>query len=128
MEIIEKILSGNEMSFETVLLLLILLVVYSYFKVLKPIVTKFNSIPSIKEFTDITEKISGHEKDKIDLMQVKIDKILEIIDDVEDTVNDTDRCVLGIEKDIQQLKQILHQFQGRSMYGSNSDFGNKELK
>jgi predicted RNA-binding protein (virulence factor B family) len=52
-----------------------------------------------------------------------------LLDEVEDLSEGSYREIRELKKDVEQIKQILNQFQGHLMYSDKSNsFGNRELR
>lgn len=115
------------------LLIIILMICALSYYVLRPIYNKIQLVPSkedvqeiIKAKIDIEEKHLGEIGENI---SKKLDKMSDLLDEVDDLGKGSYREVKELKKDIEQIKQILNQFQGHLMYsGKTSSFGNRELR
>jgi len=118
---------------DTGLILFLILIIsgLSYY-VVKPIYYKVLSIPTVDDVKEIIINTAKSEELNIEEIEKeinsKLDKLIEVLDEVEDLEKGSYREIKELKRDIEQIKQILNQFQGHLMYGRNSDFGNRELR
>jgi chromosome segregation ATPase len=88
---------------------------------------KIRSVPNEDSLKQIVKENSS----ELELKEVsnKLDKLIEALDEIESTGNSNRRDIKDLRRDVEQIKQILNQFQGHFMYsGGPSHFGNRELK
>lgn len=114
------------------ILFLILMISGLSYYVVKPIYYKVLSIPTVDDVKEIIINTAKSEEFNIEEIEKeinsKLDKLIEVLDEVEDLEKGSYREIKELKRDIEQIKQILNQFQGHLMYGRNSDFGNRELR
>jgi hypothetical protein len=115
------------------LLIIILMICALSYYVLRPIYNKIQMVPSKEDVQEIIKaKIDIEEKHLEEIgenISKKLDKMSDLLDGVEDLGKGSYREVKELKKDIEQIKQILNQFQGHLMYGGKtSSFGNRELR
>ena len=62
-------------------------------------------------------------------MSKLLDKLVEKLDGVDEVAKNNGRDLTEIKHDVENIKQILNQFQGHMMYNDQPrNFGNRELK
>lgn len=128
--IISEAMKNGFITTETLLLLLNGLVIVGYFKVIKPLKDKIDTIATI-DYIRATSDASTKEG-KINLGEIitKLDKIIDNIDEIQNLDGNTYREIINMRRDVESVKRILDQIQGHMMYGGrrSEDFGNRELK
>ncbi len=127
--LISELVKDGIVADTTLLLVIISLlgVLYKFFLV--PMFDKLSSVPSLDSLKQIIKESDG--KSELELKEVsnKLDKLIEALDEIESTGNSNRRDIKDLRRDVEQIKQILNQFQGHFMYsGGPSHFGNRELK
>lgn len=127
-----QIIKDGHFTVESLIMVLIGLVILLYYKVFKPMETKIEAVPTLLQLQELNDKIRAQDVQYIDKLTNKVEKLINDIDEIGDLEGNTYREVLNVKNDIEQIKQILNQFQGHMMYGgqnrNNNDFGNRELK
>jgi hypothetical protein len=127
--LISDLVNGGIIADSTLLLIIISLIGLGYHYVLKPILEYVKNAPSTAKVEAVVAKSTDDCKNDIDVVSQKLDKLLEVLDDIEGIDKDSRRDVKELKRDVEQIKQILNQFQGHLMYGGGpSHFGNRELK
>lgn len=127
--LISDLVNGGIIADSTLLLIIISLIGLGYHYVLKPILAYVKNAPSTATVEAVVAKSTNDCKNDIDVVSQKLDKLLEVLDDIEGIDKDSRRDVKELKRDVEQIKQILNQFQGHLMYGGGpSHFGNRELK
>lgn len=114
-------------------LLTLILITGILYYVLKPIYNKIQITPSKNDIHEIIKsKINIEEKHLSEIgenISKKLDKMTILLDEVEDLSEGSYREIRELKKDVEQIKQILNQFQGHLMYSDKSNsFGNRELR
>jgi Zn-dependent M32 family carboxypeptidase len=90
---------------------------------------KLKSVPSNAQIKESLKESENNSDLKLEEVSKKLDKMIEVLDEIEDNGDANRRDVKEIRRDIEHIKQILNQFQGHLMYGGGpSHFGNRELK
>lgn len=127
--LIGSLVESGTIADTTLLLIIIALIGLAYINVVKPMFDRIKTVPTSEEVKAIVETAEASEGIDIEELSKKLDKITEVLDEVEDLNRGNYREVKELKRDIEQIKQILNQFQGHLMYGSrSSSFGNRELK
>lgn len=129
--LINKLIEHGFISGLTIELASLTLLLLFYRYILKPMKHKIDNIPTIKEITEALLNVETHEKEHFDEIEELLKKLSNLLDELCDSEKTNTREITEIRRDITHVKQILNQFQGHMMYGSDrrtSDFGNKELR
>lgn len=128
--IISEAMKNGYITTETLLLLLNGLVIVGYFKVIKPLKDKIDTIATIDDIRATSDATSREGKINLGEIITKLDKIIDNIDEIQDLDGNTYREIINMRRDVESVKRILDQFQGHMMYGGRraGDFGNRELK
>lgn len=128
--IISEAMKNGYITTETLLLLLNGLVIVGYFKVIKPLKDKIDTIATIDDIRATSDTTSREGKINLGEIITKLDKIIDNIDEIQDLDGNTYREIINMRRDVESVKRILDQFQGHMMYGGRraGDFGNRELK
>ena len=127
--LISDLAKDGVLADSTLLLIIISLlgVLYKFFLV--PMLDKLNSAPSTDTLTTALKQSESNTEVKIEEVSKKLDKLIEVLDEIGDTGDSNRRDIKDLKRDIEQIKQILNQFQGHLMYSNNpGHFGNRELK
>lgn len=127
--LVSELIDAGFIADTTLLLIIIALLGYAYKFLLIPMIDKLNSMPTMDNLKGIvSDSAHGGELD-IEEVSKKLDKIVEVLDEMEETGDANRRDIKDLRRDVEQIKQILNQFQGHLMYGGGpSHFGNRELK
>lgn len=113
----------------TLLLIIIALLGFLYKFFLVPMLDKLKSVPSNAQIKESLKESENNSDLKLEEVSKKLDKMIEVLDEIEDNGDANRRDVKELRRDIEHIKQILNQFQGHLMYGGGpSHFGNRELK
>lgn len=107
-------------------IILILSISYYFIKPMYLIIKDLPTKENLNDSIDIkNEEIIESAKE----MTNKLDKLIQVLDNVEDYEKDNYTKITELKRDIEHIKQILNQFQGHLMYGNRrgNDFGNREL-
>ena len=128
--IISEAMKNGYITTETLLLLLNGLVIVGYFKVIKPLKDKIDTIATIDDIRATSDATSREGKINLGEIITKLDKIIDNIDEIQDLDGNTYREIINMRRDVESVKRILDQFQGHMMYGGrrSEDFGNRELR
>lgn len=127
--LISDLVNNGTIADSTLLLIIISLMGLGYYYVLRPILRYVKNAPSTAKVEAVVTKSTNDCKNDINVVSQKLDKLLEVLDDIEGIDKDSRRDVKELKRDVEQIKQILNQFQGHLMYGGGpSHFGNRELK
>lgn len=128
--IISEAMKNGYITTETLLLLLNGLVIVGYFKVIKPLKDKIDTIATIDDIRATSDATSREGKINLGEIITKLDKIIDNIDEIQDLDGNTYREIINMRRDVESVKRILDQFQGHMMYGGRraGDFGNSELR
>ena len=128
--IISEAMKNGYITTETLLLLLNGLVIVGYFKVIKPLKDKIDTIATIDDIRATSDATSKEGKINLGEIITKLDKIIDNIDEIQDLDGNTYREIINMRRDVESVKRFLDQFQGHIMYGGrrSEDFGNRELK
>ena len=112
------------------LMVVVVITTSVYRLIIKPTFSKIQELPTSSEVEIMTTSSS----DQIDVIMKRLEKIVKRLDelgvDIEKSNNQKE--IDEFRRDLEQIKQILNQFQGHMLYGSgtrlSSDFGNQELR
>jgi uncharacterized protein YdgA (DUF945 family) len=128
--IISEAMKNGYITTEMLLLLLNGLVIVGYFKVIKPLKDKIDTIVTIDDIKATSDANTKEGKINLGEIITKLDKIIDNIDEIQDLDGNTYREIVNMRRDVETVKQILNQFQGHMMYGGRraGDFGNRELR
>lgn len=128
--IISEAMKNGYITTEALLLLLNGLVIVGYFKVIKPLKDKIDTIATIDDIKATSDTNTREGKINLGEIITKLDKIIDNIDEIQDLDGNTYREIVNMRRDVETVKQILNQFQGHMMYGGRraEDFGNRELR
>ena len=128
--IISEAMKNGYITTETLLLLLNGLVIVGYFKVIKPLKDKIDTIATIDDIRATSDATSREGKINLGEIITKLDKIIDNIDEIQNLDGNTYREIINMRRDVESVKRFLDQFQGHIMYGGrrSEDFGNRELK
>lgn len=128
--IISEAMKNGYITTETLLLLLNGLVIVGYFKVIKPLKDKIDTIATIDDIRATSDATSREGKINLGEIITKLDKIIDNIDEIQGLDGNTYREIINMRRDVESVKRILDQFQGHMMYGGRraGDFGNRELR
>lgn len=128
--IISEAMKNGYITTETLLLLLNGLVIVGYFKVIKPLKDKIDTVATIDVIRATSDATSREGKINLGEIITKLDKIIDNIDEIQDLDGNTYREIINMRRDVESVKRILDQFQGHMMYGGRraGDFGNRELR
>ena len=127
--IISEAMKNGYITTEMLLLLLNGLVIVGYFKVIKPLKDKIDTIATIDDIRSTSDATSREGKINLGEIITKLDKIIDNIDEIQDLDGNTYREIINMRRDVESVKRILDQFQGHMMYGGrrSEDFGNRGL-
>ena len=128
--IISEAMKNGYITTEMLLLLLNGLVIVGYFKVIKPLKDKIDTIATINDIKATSDATSREGKINLGEIITKLDKIIDNIDEIQGLDGNTYREIINMRRDVESVKRILDQFQGHMMYGGrrSEDFGNRELR
>ncbi len=90
--------------------------------------SKLNSVPSVDTVKEIATENTNINKLNLEEVSNKLDKVIEVLDEIEGAGKDNRRDIKDLRRDVEQIKQILNQFQGHFMYNNPGHFGNRELR
>lgn len=127
--LISDLVDAGAIADTTLLLIIISLLGLAYRYIFVPMLDKLNSVPTIDNMKNIVNQSAEISELDLDEVSKKLDKIVEVLDEIEGTGEANRRDIKDLRRDVEQIKQILNQFQGHLMYGGGpSHFGNRELK
>ena len=128
--IISEAMKNGYITTETLLLLLNGLVIVGYFKVIRPLKDKIDTIATIDDIRATSDATAKEGKINLGEIITKLDKIIDNIDEIQNLDGNTYREIINMRRDVESVKRILDQFQGHMMYGGRraGDFGNRELR
>ncbi len=128
--IISEAMKNGYITTETLLLLLNGLVIVGYFKVIRPLKDKIDTIATIDDIRATSDATAKEGKINLGEIITKLDKIIDSIDEIQNLDGNTYREIINMRRDVESVKRFLDQFQGHIMYGGrrSEDFGNRELK
>ena len=128
--IISEAMKNGYITTETLLLLLNGLVIVGYFKVIRPLKDKIDTIATIDDIRATSDATSREGKINLGEIITKLDKIIDNIDEIQHLAGNTYREIINMRRDVESVKRFLDQLQGHIMYGGrrSEDFGNRELK
>ena len=128
--IISEAMKNGYITTETLLLLLNGLVIVGYFKVIRPLKDKIDTIATIDDIRATSDATAREGKINLGEIITKLDKIIDSIDEIQNLDGNTYREIINMRRDVESVKRFLDQFQGHIMYGGrrSEDFGNRELK
>lgn len=113
----------------SLLLIIIAFLLWVYRNVLTPLKKKVDTMASHDEIKAHVKEVDSIHMNAIHHLSKKLDGLLEELKKVEDYSKSNSRDIIELRRDIEQIKQILNQFQGHLMYNKKgSDFGNQELR
>lgn len=117
--ILNSLIENGILADATLFLIIISILVYGFSFFIRPIYQKVDKLGTPEQ---IKTEINVEELSK------KLDKMTKVLDEIKEFDRDSYREINELKRDIEQIKQILNQFQGHLMYGRSSSFGNRELK
>lgn len=124
-----KLFVAGNISTNGLIVFVILLICSLSYYVFRPMFRDVKTLPTRQYIDEIIKRKTDTDKKCIEEMGKKLNKILEVMDQIDDIDKNSYREVKELRRDIETVKQILNQFQGHMLYGNrSSDFGNKELK
>ena len=128
--IISEAMKNGYITTETLLLLLNGLVIVGYFKVIRPLKDKIDTIATIDDIRATSDATAKEGKINLGEIITKLDKIIDSIDEIQNLDGNTYREIINMRRDVESVKRFLDQLQGHIMYGGrrSEDFGNRELK
>ncbi len=127
--LISDLIDAGLVADTTLLLIILALMGYAYKFILVPMLDKLNAAPTLENLKGIVGDSAHDGELNIEEVSKKLDKIVEVLDEMEETGDANRRDIKDLRRDVEQIKQILNQFQGHLMYGGGpSHFGNRELK
>lgn len=129
--LVNTILEKGLLTDTTLMLIIIVLLGYGFRYLIKPIYTKIQKVPTTDYIDESLDKNYNKEEINFELLSKKLEKLTEMLDEVEDLERASHRDVLEVRRDIEHIKEILNQFQGHMLYSGGrrqGDFGNRELK
>lgn len=127
--LIGELVQNGTIADTTLLLIIISLIGLGYQFVLKPLLARVEKTPTTKTVADIVNAANVGCGTSFESVSKRLDKLLEVLNEVEGLNKDSTRDIKELRRDVEQIKQILNQFQGHLMYGGGpSHFGNRELK
>jgi hypothetical protein len=128
--LISDLVSSGVLSDTTLLLILIAIMGLMYKYIFRPMQRKMDVLIDKAQLDRVVNDLELSTCEKVEELSKKLEELLNVIDHIEEFGKDNSREILNIKHDVEQIKQILNQFQGHLMYGNrmSSDFGNKELK
>ena len=128
--IISEAMKNGYITTETLLLLLNGLVIVGYFKVIRPLKDKIDTIATIDDIRATSDATAKEGKINLGEIITKLDKIIDNIDEIQNLDGNTYREIINMRRDVESVKRFLDQLQGHIMYGGrrSEDFGNRELK
>ena len=112
------------------LMIVIALIALLYKYIIKPMYEKVLIVPTKDEVKDIVGESIAIEKTDFEELSKKLESVSKSIEFLKELDKSNFKEITEIKRDVEQIKQILNQFQGHMMYGGRrtSDFGNRELK
>lgn len=117
--ILNSMIENGILADATLFLIIISILVYGFVYIVQPMAKKLEGLATIEQ---IKHEVNIEELSK------KLDKMTEVLDEIKEFDRDSYREINELKRDIEQIKQILNQFQGHLMYGRSNSFGNRELK
>jgi Tfp pilus assembly protein PilO len=127
--LISDLIDAGLVADTTLLLIILALMGYAYKFILVPMLEKVSAAPTTENLKSIINESTHAGELDIEEVSKKLDKIVEVLDEIEGTGEANRRDIKDLRRDVEQIKQILNQFQGHLMYGGGpSHFGNRELK
>lgn len=119
--------SGTISPSALILIVILFLCVLSFY-IFRPMLTRIKTMPTKADVEEIIKIKKEFDKTCIDDVNTKLDKVLDVMDKIDNLDENNYREVKEMRRDIETVKQILNQFQGHMMYGHSNDFGNRELR
>ena len=117
--ILNSMIENGILADATLFLIIISILVYGFVYIIQPMAKKLEGLATIEQ---IKNEVNIEELSK------KLDKMTQVLDEIKEFDRDSYREINELKRDIEQIKQILNQFQGHLMYGRSNAFGNRELK
>lgn len=119
-------------SNEILIVILVLIIFYSIFqRFIKPVMDKFDSIPD-RGYHDEKNLTLNDERrflfDKLDAIETSLLSLEKIIKELEFNDKILLKETETLNKEIQQVRNSISQFQIQMMYGKTESFGNKEIR
>lgn len=129
-KLIGDLVAEGTIAETTLLLILIGLSIWAYRNVISPLKKRVDAIPTYDEVKVYADNLDDGHIDSIKDVSLKLDKIVEELDKIEELGKENKRDIQDLKRDIDSIKTMLNQFQGHMMYSNRraSDFGNQELK
>lgn len=125
---LSKLIVDGTLTTNGLLMIVILLLLGFSFYILRPMFKRIKEMPSKIELNTMLELKNATNKEYIENLETKLNKILTVVDKMDNIDSNIYREIKEIRRDIETVKQILNQFQGHMLFKRSSDFGNKELK
>ena len=107
--IISEAMKNGYITTETLLLLLNGLVIVGYFKVIKPLKDKIDTIATIDDIRATSDTTSREGKINLGEIITKLDKIIDNIDEIQDLDGNTYREIINMRRDVESVKRTLDQ-------------------
>jgi uncharacterized coiled-coil protein SlyX len=131
--IIGDLAATGQLTDTTLLIIIISLLGLSLKYLIIPLASRLKKQPSTDELNAAIHDVSDVVEEQVGVASAKLsrllDKLVEKLDDVDEVVKNNGRDITEIKHDVEQIKQILNQFQGHMMYNDQPrNFGNRELK
>jgi DNA repair exonuclease SbcCD ATPase subunit len=127
--LISDLVKGGMVADTTLLLIIIGLIGLGYTQIIKPLMSRVEKSVTLENIKTVADEIHKENELNIEEVSKKLDKIVEVLDEIESSGENNRRDIKELRRDVEHIKQILNQFQGHLMYGGGpSHFGNRELK
>lgn len=126
--ILSDLVQSGSITDTSLLLIIIALMGLCYVYVLKPMIGSLDKTVSVSNVEDIISKSSTDHQYELEEVSDRLDKLIETLDEIGQHSKDSIRDIKEIRQDVQNIKQILNQFQGHFMYNNPGHFGNRELR
>jgi len=125
--LVVHLVENDLFSIHSLLVFLIGIVFHVFWNYIRPIKTKVDDIPDITAMKEALFVHAAEDNTNFGNLKVTIREIEKLLEKIENNQCNHKDSTKDTQKDIEQIKQMLAQFQGHMMYGSSRDFGNKEL-
>jgi hypothetical protein len=126
--IIADLVSDGIISDTALLFIILGLLWWAYKNSILPLKKRIDEIPTYSEVKSYADDLDDGHIDSLKEVSMKLDKIVEELDSIEELGKENRRDIQDLKRDIEHTKQILNQFQGHLMYNNRGDFGNRELR
>jgi peptidoglycan hydrolase CwlO-like protein len=107
-QLVSDLATAGVLTDTTLLLIVIGLIFYGYKNILRPMLDRVNGQPTLDEIKSIAQTRNEEEDLNVEELSLKLDKLLEKLNEVEGYSKSNERDISELKRDIEQIKQILN--------------------